>query len=121
MKNLKNQKNQKKENKFSDPGMDISGVGGISFVKQEFPARFRRPLTRADCKKGFHLFDGVGQDNAFLYEKCSVCGEVISYMKGVAESFYKKKWSDNHKLDLLQPNGHTLKDFIEYYGKPFKR
>lgn len=75
---------------------------------------FRRPLTDKDCRRGFCNFERIEKGYVSNIEVCKTCGRKVSYPLNGGDN---KKWMEDHKLDLLQPMGKTLKDFIEYYGE----
>lgn len=75
-----------------------------------------RPLTKKDCAKGFHNFEVMDRIGDFMYEKCLTCGELETYDASVKDVMATRRWRERHKLDLLQPYGATLGDFVEYYG-----
>jgi hypothetical protein len=72
-------------------------------------------LTRRDCRKGFHLWKVVDDDEQVTIEECEVCGMRMGYNK-VGGKVDPRKWAANHKLDLLQPFGKTARDFNKYYA-----
>jgi len=87
------------------------------FPDDIIPDPFVRKLTKEDCKRGFHNFKPVGETPSMLYEKCVVCGKTAEYHKmALHTKEVKNMWQKNHKIDMLQPYGRTLKDFIYYYG-----
>lgn len=75
-----------------------------------------KKLTVEDCEKGYHDWEVVEQDDYKVVERCPVCRKTEEYRKfGIQNA--PKRWVDLHKLDLLQPRGKSLKDFIYYYGE----
>jgi len=90
----------------------------IKFKQRPLPTTLIRKLTKKDCAKRFHLFNQTAEKDTFLYEKCNICGKVIKYPVLLeCTDEVKRKWANDHKLDLLQPTGPTAKDFIYYYGE----
>ena len=90
--------------------------------KPEEGSPFIRKLTREDCAKGFHDFRNFQTDKVTTVEQCRTCKQTFSFPTNLSDKNEKetiKKWQEKHKLDVLQPAGKTMKDFIYYYGDPY--
>lgn len=96
----------------------------VKYEKIPLPGyNFIRPLTKEDCRFGFHNFTmaGMGDNNLNKYERCATCGHVEKHSVMMMDTDEgKRKWKNSHKLDILQPFGPTEKDYIKYYG-PLKK
>lgn len=64
-----------------------------------------------------HSFKKINEDNSGILEICTECKFRLSTKKDPkTQRIDNRKFSNAHKLDLLQPFGRTGKLFRKYYG-----